>query len=439
MDTIVVYTAVTGNRLRYVLDWLFKEQLQLDYKITNEEKDISGLPFFISYGKPVHGSFSIPAKELLSETGAHKTEPTIGIWKRIPTIFASGEEGYSLPFDLFSAIFYLLSRYEEYYSYKPDKHGRYPAGSSIIYKNGWLLRPVVDEWVYAFGKLLHADYGIHTAERHFTFRPTYDIDMAYSYRYKDSKRTFGAFARDMMRGNFKLVSERANVLRGKQKDPYDSFRWLRQLHKQYDCKPAYFVLAAGSATAFDKNLAPTHPAMVRIIRNLARDGEVGLHPSYYCLQGDTLSEEAKALGHVAGHSITLSRQHYIRMKLPDTYRLLLKQGIAHDYSMGYGTHLGFRAGTGNSFPWYDIEQETATSLRVHPFCFMDTTARFEQKLSASAAFEQLNTMSKPLEKTGSVMTTIFHNFSLGTDPGWKGWRQAYEHFVHEKAQGNSAE
>ncbi len=100
--------------------------------------------------------------------------------------------------------------------------------------------------------------------------------------------------------------------------------------------------------------------------------------------------------------------------------------------MGYGSHLGFRAGTGNSFLWFDLEKDMATQLRVHPFCFMDTTAHYEAKLSPAEAFARLEAMSKVLEKTGSTLITVFHNFSLGTSNEWKGWRQAYEHFLGEK-------
>jgi hypothetical protein len=438
MDSLVVYTTSGSSRLKYVLDWLFREQLRIDYAITHREDVVAGLPFFISYGKTLKGGLSIPDSGLLWQTGTQQVQPPVGAWNDLPTIFASSETGFSLPFDLFSAVFYLLSRYEEYYPHKADNHNRYPATASILYKNGWLQRPLADEWIFALGKLLQSKYGINIPPRHFTFQPTYDIDMAYSYLFKDMKRTIGAYARDMIKGRIRQVAERTKVLRGKQKDPYDSFRWLRQLHKQYDCRPVYFILSALKTTAFDKNISPVHPAMVRVIKNLVKEGDIGIHPSYYCQHADTFSSETKALGQAAGLHIHVSRQHYIRMKLPDTYRTLLKSGIKEDYSMGYGAHLGFRAATGNSFLWYDLQHEEITALRIHPFCFMDTTARFEAKLSLSEAFEKLNAMSKVLEKTGSVMITIFHNFSLGTDSSWKGWRQAYEHFVHEKVQANSA-
>ena len=433
MESIVVYSAANSTRLKYVLDWLLKERLHLSYSITNDVEATNGLPFFIAYGKPLPKSISIPDTGMLWKNGMKICDPATGMWKDIPALFAWPDSEYTLPFDLFSAIFFLLSRYEEYYPFVPDKHGRYPAVNSILYKNGWLQRPLADEWVYAFSKELQAATGITIPATSFSFQPTYDVDMAYSHLHKGIRRIAGAYMRALVKMKLGQISERTQVLKNKQKDPYDSFRWLRQLHKEYDCKPIYFILAAFKTTAFDKNIHPTHPAMMRVIKNIVRDGAIGVHPSYYSDEGDTVSKEKKILENISGRNITISRQHYIRVKTPETYRMLMKNDITEDYSMGYGSHLGFRAGTGNSFYWYDLENDTITPLRIHPFCFMDTTAHFEAKLSPSEAFYKLNAMSKILEKTGSTLTTIFHNFSLGTASEWKGWRSAYEHFLGEKA------
>ena len=195
----------------------------------------------------------------------------------------------------------------------------------------------------------------------------------------------------------------------------------------------YFVLSAERTTRFDKNIHPLHPAMVRVIKNLVKEGHIGIHPSYYSAADDVLQREKAMLEKVAGCTTSVSRQHYIKATMPGTYRMLLANNIAEDYTMGYGTHLGFRAGTGNSFLWYDLERESVTALRIFPFCFMDTTAHYEMGLSTMQAFEQLQAMTRLLEQTGSLLITVFHNFSLGTDEEWRGWRQAYELFVHNKA------
>jgi hypothetical protein len=193
MESIVVYSANNSTRLQYVLDWLLKERFHLDYRITSEEREVANLPFFISYGKQFPNSISIPDEGLLWEKEIKRPEPKTGLWNDVPVIFAATSEGFTLPFDLFSAVFFLISRYEEYYPFTPDKHGRYPATASILHKNGWLQRPLADEWVTMFRKLLVAAApGLITYTPHFHFRPTYDIDMAYSHLYKGFGRIFGA-------------------------------------------------------------------------------------------------------------------------------------------------------------------------------------------------------------------------------------------------------
>ena len=172
METIAVYSPESTPRLKFVSDWLFKERLQLDYVIVTDISELKKYPFFIAYGKSIEGVISVPDAGLLWQKGIGKPEPAAGLWKDIPTIFASEEKGYTLPFDIFSAIFYLLSRYEEYLPYTPDKHGRYPPTNSILFKKGWLLRPLVDEWVYAFRKQLQAALKMDIRATTFSYQPT---------------------------------------------------------------------------------------------------------------------------------------------------------------------------------------------------------------------------------------------------------------------------
>jgi len=169
--------------------------------------------------------------------------------------------------------------------------------------------------------------------------------------------------------------------------------------------------------------------MQQLTRQLAGIGTIGLHPSYYSDKGPAFDRERAVLERNAGVQITISRQHYIRFKMPETCRSLIQKGMTDDHSMGYGAHLGFRAGTGASFLWFDLENNVSTRLRLHPFCFMDTTARFEADLSAEAAFDTLHDMTKVLRQCNSTLVTIFHNFSLGTDSGWKGWPEKYRQFI----------
>ncbi len=432
MNQIPIFVPRTSPRLTYILGWLFDEQIGAGFRIITSEAEAAALPFCIAYGTVLPHALSIPDAGLLWEQSVRPQSPVSGDWNGLPVIFSTAVSDYTLPFDLFSALFFHISRYEEYIPYTPDKHNRYSATESILYKSGCLERPLADEWIQTFRLLLRV-YNQSTPAPAFSFQPTYDIDIAWSYRHKGWKRATGAALKDLLTGNFGTVRDRLATGAGKKKDPYDAFDSMQAWHHRYGFQPYYFILASLRATAFDKNISPTHPAMQVLIRRLGAEGVAGIHPSYYSDQHPRyLDDEKKQLEEILGQEIIFSRQHYIKMKLPDTCRVLLRAGITDDFSMGYGTHLGFRAATGQSFLWYDLTTESVTALRLHPFCFMDTTARFEAGLTAAEAFKRLAQLTMLLQATHSRLTTIFHNFSLGTDPGWSGWAEAYHDFLQQQ-------
>jgi hypothetical protein len=127
--------------------------------------------------------------------------------------------------------------------------------------------------------------------------------------------------------------------------------------------------------------------------------------------------------------VDLSRQHFIRFQLPETYRQLISAGISHEFSMGYGTINGFRASIASSYYWYDLKEEVTTPLLVHPFCFMDANAYYEQKCTAGEALRELMELYETIKSVNGRMITIWHNSFLGTANEFEGWRETYHQFV----------
>ena len=428
LPEIVIVTKQAGPRLRYVLDWLLTERLGLAYSLTTDGVEATDERFVIGYGVEGNSGISIPSSGLLEEDFIKEHNIPQGDWQGFPTLYQNAESGCDIPFDLFSAAFFLLSRYEEYYPFTPDAHGRYPHTESVLWKAGMLERPVLDEWVEMLRNMLALRWHIVIPAQPASFNVTYDIDIAWSYLHKGWKRALGAGFRALTRFDFKEIKQRFQVHFRSGKDPYDAFEWMKILHRGQHIKPQYFVLAAFYTDRYDKNISPRNPAMQQLIAGL--DGPVGLHPSYNTATNfDRLLREKAALEKITKQRITQSRQHYIRLRLPDTFHALQQAGITDDRSMGYSTALGFRAGTGHSFLWYDLQNETTAALRIHPFCFMDTTAHFDLKLSPEESFFRLRQMWDSVQSCHGALTTIFHNFSLGSDAEWVGWRDAYAGFL----------
>ena len=425
---IVIIVSEISSRLTYVCDWIFVQQLGVDYKFCTNKTEEQEALLTIDYTNKV-SDFSVPNIGLLFANSIEQQSIHTGLWNELPTLFAAQDADHVLPFDLFSAVFYLISRYEEYVPFVPDRHHRYPATESILFKAGLLERPIIDEWLFALSKLLR-DKGLSIHRKSFAFLPTYDIDIAWSFKHKGLKRTMGGYLRDIAKNNLESLKERTAVLQAKKKDPYFSFDVTDRLHRDNELEPLYFILAAAQNTAWDKHILPSNKHMSALIQSLAQQYKIGIHPSYHAnAQPHLFREEQKTLSTISGQQMDISRQHYIKVEWPKTYRALLEMDIRQDYSMGYSTHLGFRAGTSRSFFWYDLLAEAPTQLHIFPFCFMDTTAHYEMGLSVEEAFEKLHYFKNSLQKINGLMLTVFHNFSLGTDKEWIGWTEAYADFI----------
>lgn len=425
---IVIIVSEISSRLTYVCDWIFVQQLGVDYKFCTNKTEEQEAFLTIDYTNKV-SDFSVPNIGLLFANSIEQQSIHTGLWNELPTLFAAQDADHVLPFDLFSAVFYLISRYEEYVPFVPDRHHRYPATESILFKAGLLERPIIDEWLFALSKLLR-DKGLSIHQKSFEFLPTYDIDIAWSFKHKGLKRTMGGYLRDIAKNNLESLKERTAVLQAKKKDPYFSFDVTDRLHRDNELEPLYFILAAAQNTAWDKHILPSNKHMSALIQSLAQQYKIGIHPSYHAnAQPHLFREEQKTLSTISGQQMDISRQHYIKVEWPKTYRALLEMDIRQDYSMGYSTHLGFRAGTSRSFFWYDLLAEAPTQLHIFPFCFMDTTAHYEMGLSVEEAFEKLHYFKNSLQKINGLMLTVFHNFSLGTDKEWIGWNEAYADFI----------
>jgi hypothetical protein len=189
-------------------------------------------------------------------------------------------------------------------------------------------------------------------------------------------------------------------------------------------------LLARETGKYDKNIDPENPEQKQLIRSIADKYEVGIHPSWASNDlPSLLTKEKSTLERIADRKVTASRQHFIRFTLPATYQRLIALGITDDYSMGYGSINGFRASVATDHYWYDLKNEEKTKLLIHPFCFMDANAYYEQKLSADSALEDLMHYYNIVKSMNGTLGTIWHNSFLGSFPAFEGWRDVYEKFA----------
>jgi hypothetical protein len=431
----LIFTNKITPRLQYIAafasDTFFNKQLQLTNNLSLY-KNAEGFKINYSAERISSSELHIQPVDLLFEKSITQQAIECFDWQGLKVFFRTGGD---ISFDIFAATFYLTSRYEEYLPHIKDEFGRYAHTNSLAFREHFLHLPLVNLWWNQLSLFLSKRYRYspqNTSSTAFQFIPTYDVDIAYSYKDKGIVRTTGALIKEISGGNIKAINERIDVLAGKRKDPFDTFGWLDTLNKKHQLQPVYFFLLAGKNGAYDKNNSPHSPAMKYLIAEHAGRYSVGTHPSWQSNDSfDILLEEIKKLQHLTGRRITQSRQHYIKMTLPQTYRLLIDAGITDDYSMGYGSINGFRASVASSFFWYDLTHDHTTHLLVHPFCFMDANCIFEQHLTAQQAGYELYQYYTTVKQVNGTLITIFHNHFLTEQPEWQPWRKMYEAFLEK--------
>ncbi len=435
---MLLYSSSVTKRLTYIAAVLFKAIRVEQFEITTDRQTyIAFEGVKINYSKAAisENEVWIAPVPLLFEEDIKPKTIEVFLWREKAAFFKS--PGKDCPFDIFAASFYLLTRYEEYLPHSLDFYGRYAHENSIAFKEGFLQLPLVNIWLKEFIQILQQAHPLRLKSSAFAYLPTYDIDIAWSYLNKGLFRNAAGLIRSLVKGEWQIAKERMRVLQQKQKDPFESYAWLYDLHKTYNLQPLYFFLLADKNKWYDKNISPANINYQQLIKRHAQTYPIGIHPSWQSSDDNKLlAREIRSLESICGKQISKSRQHYIRMKLPDTYRLLIEAGISEDYSMGYGSINGFRASYCLPYKWFDLNKNKVASLSVYPFCYMEANSFYEQKYSANRALEELEYYYQATKNVNGLLITIWHNHFLGTDKMFSGWKKVYEEFIRRHFYNN---
>lgn len=376
------------------------------------------------YGREgIDGAMRITPCGWLNESGVRPIDPPFAVIDGLPVLFPV--QGDALPHDPFAASFFLLSCHEEWVGLPRDGHGRPLTDALHAARHGYLDRPIVDEWALRLAAAWRStDAALPLPRRRYRQVITVDLDNGLKYLGRPLWRSLGALSRDVLKGERAAVGERVRVLMGRVPDPFVIDEELRQRFREAGDNILFFVLAA-PRSAWDHAVPVDHPRYAPVLRSLTQWAEVGLHPSYFSSdRAGTTAKELAALQAVIGTDITRTRQHFLKLRVPGTFRELEDLGIAEDHSLGIHDRPGFRSGTCTPYRWYDLERERSAGLMVHPFTVMDNTLRDKMRLDPRAALDAVRPLIGAVKRVNGTFTGLWHeSFLAATGPG-KAWRGA---------------
>ena len=259
INSILVYSVKNSNRLNYILKTLLGDGLGLNViqSFSLDEFNNSTLPKINYSNEKIDNCLSIKPHTVLFDVGIKDYPIEVSNHKQFFKIFFKSSNEV-IPFDMFGASFWILTRFEEYLPFKTDKHNRFNYKSSLAYQYDFIKTPLINLWLAELQNYLKELFPTLRFKNHsYSFISTIDIDNAFKFKYKGLVRAFAGYLADLISKNFADLKNRFQVIVGKKHDPFDCYQFLIETHKKKDIQAIYFFLL-GDYGPNDKNHSATN-------------------------------------------------------------------------------------------------------------------------------------------------------------------------------------
>jgi hypothetical protein len=423
---MLVFVDKITERLIYTFDFIFSDR-NIAYQFTNDwfyfEK-FEGNKFSYSEKSQVNVLAIQPASVLFDEE--------IYAYAFTKNTFYKEEcLAFEKIIDPFASIFFILSRMEEYTVKQRDIHDRFQLKNSVLHKYQWSKKVICDRWAEDIIQFLEKCFECSLLAHKIPTKVicTLDIDNTFAYKWKEGVRRLLSIGKDYLKNDKKRISERKLVEKGELIDPYDTFDYIKSL----STKKAELILfwLLGDYNKYDKNISGNDVRHQQLIQEIAKIYEVNLHPSYESNASNLiLKNEKKLIESILGLTVISSRQHFLKLKIPSTYKNLLAEGFTDDYSLGFAEDFGFRAGTARSFYFFDLQTNSKTNLRIHPFAYMDGTLNLYLKLTPEQAKIDIQNIYQEVANFGGDFIFIWHNETINNQGIWEKWLDVFEYSIN---------
>ncbi|TRO65709.1 polysaccharide deacetylase family protein [Christiangramia sabulilitoris] len=405
---LLIYTQKVTPRIVYVFKHICTHILGIPIKFTSKiEEFIAHDGAKLSYGRQSLGNeFFIQKVDLLMEQGFSELEIKVQPWEDTICFFQLPEAS-DLPFDIFAASFYLLSRYEEYLPHVKDAEGRFPAAESLAYQESFLHKPVVDIWAIKFRDILLSRFpNLEYKERRFKTGTIIASENTFIFRNKGFLRSFIGLMSDFFHLNLGKVIDRLKIWMRLTKDPHDVFDDLIKLIKQHKVY-MLFMFQLSDFSIHDRNISHNRIPHRAVIKSVADYAKVGLLLGFYATEEiQTLRKEKLRMEEIIHSPVENVMNFKYNLRLPDQYNNLTELEINNDHSMGYPDVPGFRSGTCTPYLFYDINMEVTTPLKVHPYAFSSNAIG---KMSKNKLEEDLHRMLAEVKDVKGMFRAVFEN------------------------------
>ena len=345
---------------------------------------------------------------------------------------AIGSEGATIEFDLLGVCFFMLSRMEEVACSRRDQYSRFSSHDSLARNEGFLERPIVDEYIELLWALMRQFWPqLERRPRTGSVRYTCDIDTPFDPAIASSKELLLRLSADLIkRRNLNAararLDNRKRALQGDfSQDPNNQFDWLLRLVRDLDTRSCFYILSSDRMKKGSGWYRLNDPFIAKTLSKIASEGhELGLHGTFgSCRDGQQLKDEKRRLEEALnsiGHSrvIVSNRQHFLQWETTETPDLLETAGFQFDSSGGYHDKAGFRYGTARPFSMWSWKSKRKLNLKQRPLIVMESSlldARYQNLNHFPDALDFALDLKRKSLRFGGDFTLLWHNSYLTTD------------------------
>lgn len=431
---ILVYSHKITPRLTYIFRQIFIRILELPVDFTSTiEKFVSHSGPKISYThQPLGKEFFIASHDLLFQQGIQEVEVEVSNWSGTPAFFKLSKDS-QLPFDIFAASFYLMSRYEEFLPHVKDELGSFLPHQSLAAKNNFLELPLIDLWALRLKDKLYEFFPElpHISWNKPTFQPIVSVVNPYQYKQKSLLLKVVDSLQSIWSLNLFSLIEQYLVILGFRQDPYANFDALEKLFKVTGVQPIYFFLFS-EISFFDQGVSIYNNRFRNLIKHTADSHKVSLLASHAGQQeSKKIFDECQQLNELIHRKIDFLRFNYTLLSASSGYYQLLENGIQEDYSMGYREVLGYRASTAVPFYFYDLNNDLQTALKIFPIVAQEEGLR---SYSNEKAFQKLLNLYEALPTRSAFHGVSFSNAILNPNEENKSFREQFLNYLKSHAR-----
>lgn len=406
---ILVYTHSVTPRVRYIFKHIFVRMLGTSVELSSNLEEFNAFSGpKLSYTKqPLGDEIFIQSHSLLFGHGVETWDITMDEWNNLPIFFTTGSDSF-IPFDIFAASFYLISRYEEYVPHREDSLGRFMASESLAFEKEFIETPLVNLWVQQLEEKLTKSFpNISFATKKFRLQTILEVPAAFQYKGKGLLRTLSGLFKDLFQFKLVAIVQRIGVILSLQADPLDTFvEWISLHSKEKVPTQSFFLFS--SFSQYDRAISFFNTSFLERIKEVADSIPVSLLSSHQSVDNkDFIKEDANRLqSHIHKHTGSI-RQHMICLRYPVVYRNFVQEGYTNDYSFQYDECVGFRASTCTPFYFYDLESESQTPLKIHPIAF--TEFHLKQTKSTRKGRQLIERITQNVKNVNGEMTIVLTN------------------------------